>query len=270
MNTFPKKLAAKKSLGQHFLNNPHIPVQMAKAGGICKGDIVVEIGPGTGVLTKTLLDYGAYVIALETDARAVSLLHHTFSKEIKAKNIVILHTDVRSLDITSLGLTAGNYKVVSNIPYYLSGFLFRLFLEHDCFPSTIVFLVADRITHDPKESLLSLSVKVFGTPKYIQTVKKGNFSPTPKVDSAIIAISHIDHDAIRHIGIDFFFKTIHTGFKSKRKQLLGNLAEHYPRTVLETMYMKYGIPHDVRGEDLSLEKWLILCDALKRTQYDDM
>jgi 16S rRNA (adenine1518-N6/adenine1519-N6)-dimethyltransferase len=270
MHTPFQKIDAKKSLGQHFLNNQHVPALMADSGNVQKGDVVVEVGPGTGVLTRALLERGATVIALEADTRAIEALEQTFAKEIMAQKLVISHTDVRSLDLASLGLKAEGYKVVANIPYYLSGFLFRSFLENDCFPSDLVFLVqkevAERIARDPKESLLSLSVKVFGTPKYIKTVGKGNFTPPPKIDSAIITVSHISHDRVKHIGVRFFFEILHEGFKSKRKQLLGNLSGKYSRGSLEEIFNELQLPLDIRGEDLTLPKWLLLCERLREVE----
>lgn len=267
MKDFFSKIEAKKSLGQHFLNNHHVPKVMADAAEVRAGDVVVEIGPGTGVLTKELLLRGATVIALEADARAIESLNETFEEEIMAKKLVISHSDVRTFDLTSLGITKGEYKVVANIPYYLSGMLFRTFLESNVHPSDLVFLVqrevAERIARDKKESLLSLSVKVFGEPKYIKTIGKGNFTPPPKIDSAVIAVRTISHDRLEGMLPAFFFEVLHEGFKSKRKQLLGNLSQKYERQALSHTFSTLGLPQDVRGEDLSLEKWLKLCKELE-------
>lgn len=260
------RIDAKKSLGQHFLNNEKVPRIMVDAAQVVAGDIVVEIGPGTGVLTRELLKRGAKVIALEADARAIESLQEPFAADIMAQNLVILHSDVRTLDLASLPVTPHEYKVVANIPYYLSGMLFRTFLDTKFQPSTLVFLVqrevAERIARDPKESLLSLSVKVFGEPKYIETVKKGNFSPAPKVDSAIIAVRSISHARVGEVDEAFFFTLIHAGFASKRKQLLGNLTKLFPRETLMHTFSTLGIPLDVRGEDVNLNSWLALATAL--------
>ena len=262
------KIEAKKSLGQHFLNNQHVPKVMADAAEIEAGDIVVEVGPGTGVLTKELLLRGATVIALEADSRAIESLNETFNDEIMTKKLVISHIDVRNFTMEALRLTPGSYKVVANIPYYLSGMLFRLFLENPIHPSALVFLVqrevAERIARDKKESLLSLSVKVFGEPNYIKTVGKGNFTPPPKIDSAVIAVKNISHKQLSAISPEFFFTIIHEGFKSKRKQLLGNLSERYSRDTLTHIFSTLNFPLDVRGEDLNLSKWLLLCEELRK------
>lgn len=282
MDTPIPRFETKKSLGQHFLNNARVPELMADAGNVMKGDIVLEIGPGTGALTRELLARGACVIAIEADGRAVESLKKTFEAEIAAQNIdiqrqglcisgglTVIHGDVREIDLQSLGLRPRAFKIVANIPYYLSGMLFRMFLEHDIQPSDLVFLVqkevALRIAREKKESLLSLSIKVFGNPRYVKTIGKGNFTPPPKIDSAIIAISEISKERLGKIPQTSFFEILHEGFKSKRKQLLGNLAGKYDRAVLTHIFSTLGLPLDVRGEDLSLEKWLNLCEKILST-----
>jgi 16S rRNA (adenine1518-N6/adenine1519-N6)-dimethyltransferase len=268
------KIEAKKSLGQHFLNNTGVPRAMADAGGVEKGDIVLEIGPGTGVLTRELLNRGAQVIALEADVRAVESLNASFKSEIMAQNLIIQHGDVRETNLSALGLRPSGYKIIANIPYYLSGFLFRFFLEHEIYPSNLVFLVqkevALRIARDKKESLLSLSIKVFGEPKYVKTIGKGNFTPPPKIDSAIIAISGISKDTFVTFSQEFFFQVLHEGFKSKRKQLLGNLSDTRSREALTHIFSTLGIPLDVRGEDLTLNAWLSLVGALSVNTSSDI
>ncbi len=271
MDTKPKKFETKKSLGQHFLNNARVPELMADAGSVQKGDTILEIGPGTGALTKELLKRGARVIALEADVRAIESLQTTFVSEIANGNLVILHEDVRNINHTSLGLKTGEFKIVANIPYYLSGMLFRIFLETEIQPSDLVFLVqrevAERIARDKKESLLSLSIKIFGDPKYIKTIRKGNFTPPPKIDSAIIAITNISKNRLKNVPEEQFFTILHHGFKSKRKQLLGNLSEMVPRDTLTHIFSTLELPLTVRGEDVPLDIWLKLCEQILTTPY---
>lgn len=259
-------IKAKKSLGQHFLNNTNVTTLIVETGNVEKGDTVLEIGPGTGVLTRELLNRGAKVIAIEADVRAVESLKETFSSEITSQNLTIIHGDVRTLDISALGLRPHAYKLIANIPYYITGFLFRMFLEHDIQPSIMVFLVqkevAERIARDKKESLLSLSVKAFGTPRYVKTVGKGNFTPPPKIDSAIISISNISKDNFKEISQEFFFSVLHEGFKSKRKQLFGNLTTLTDREVLTRIFTSVPLSEKIRGEDVSLPEWLVLAQLL--------
>jgi 16S rRNA (adenine1518-N6/adenine1519-N6)-dimethyltransferase len=265
-----KPFITKKSLGQHFLNSPAIPERLCAAGEVVAGEVVVEIGAGTGRLTKALLARGATMIAIETDPRAIAVLTGTFTSEINQKTLVISEQDARALDLSGLGLTDHGYKVVANIPYYLSGLLLRTFLEHPTLqPSTLVFLVqkevAERIARDRKSSLLSLSVAVFGEPTYVMTVGRGHFSPPPKVDSAIIAVKNISRERLGDIPSAHFFKLLHLGFGQKRKQLLRNLASHYTRPFLETIFTHGHLPLDSRAEDLSLAQWLTLAEALPPT-----
>ena len=267
---FFMKFETKKSLGQNFLNSDVVPRWLCDAGEIKVGEIVVEIGPGTGRLTKELLRRGARVIAIEADKRAVLLLNEEFKKEIAGEILQIHHGDVRNFHPAEFGLQNHLYKVVSNIPYYLTGMLFRLFLDSEIQPSVLVFLiqkeVAKRITSNlirgEKESLLSLSIKVFGDVSYIREVSRGHFSPSPKIDSAIVKVSNIKRTNFSNISPKLFFETLHLGFGKKRKQLLGNLSTTYPRLELESIFEKCGFAKDIRAEDINLSEWLLLIKYL--------
>lgn len=267
-----KKFETKKSLGQHFLTSPVVPRWMCDAAGVEAGDIVLEIGPGTGVLTRELLSRKAKVIALEADIRAIEVLKETFASYIEDGSLTIHHADVRDMDLKEYPLlSSGSFKVVSNIPYYLSGLLFRVMLESTIQPSCLVYLVqkevAKRITSDlkkgEKESILSLSVKAYGTPTYIKTVSKGHFAPSPKIDSAIIAVHDIHRDYFKDLTESLFFELLHLGFGQKRKQLLGNLTKKYDRDTLTHIFSTLSIPIATRAEDVALEKWLELCVSLQ-------
>ena len=239
---------------------------MCDSAKLVAGDRVIEVGPGTGILTKEILARGASVIAVETDVRAIAVLQETFSKEITSGQLVIHHHDARTLHPTDFGVTNHSYKVVANIPYYISGSLFRSFLDTDCQPTDLVFLVqkevAHRIVRDLKESLLSLSVKVFGTPTYICTVKRGHFTPPPKVDSAVICVEHINRSYFVDLDRAEFFSLLHLGFGQKRKQLLGNLTKRYTREHLQNVFVVEQLPLDIRAEDISTEKWIRLAKLL--------
>jgi 16S rRNA (adenine1518-N6/adenine1519-N6)-dimethyltransferase len=256
----------KKSLGQHFLTSDYVPKKMCDAADVQVGETVLEIGPGTGVLTRELLLRGARVVAVEADVRAIESLHSEFTEAITAGQLIVHHVDARKLDLPTLGLHDHTFKVVANIPYYLSGLLFRTLLESTCQPTTLVFLVqkevAARIARDKKESLLSLSVKVFGNPTYICTVSRGHFNPPPKIDSAVIAIRGISRDMFQTITQLDFFMILHLGFGQKRKQLLSNLSKQYPRTQLQTIFNELKLILTIRAEDVSVTDWIALAKKL--------
>lgn len=266
------KFETKKSLGQHFLTTGVVPGWMCDAARVTAGDIVLEIGPGTGALTREILARNATVVALEADIRALEVLEATFEKEIAQGRLILHHADVRSVSLESIPeLRDHAYTCVSNIPYYLSGMLFRLLLESPVQPKCLVFLVqkevAKRINaslkRKEKESILSLSVKAYGEPSYVRTVSKGHFAPAPKVDSAIVLVRNIHRDNFATIEKAFFFELLHLGFGQKRKQLLGNLSKRFPKDELITVFSTLSLPVSTRAEDVPLEIWLTLAHALQ-------
>ena len=269
----PEKFLHKKSLGQHFLNSDHVPKKMCAAAEVSTGDIVLEIGPGTGVLTQEILKRGARVVAVEADIRAIDTLEENFATEILTGQLAVHHMDARQLNFSALGLVDQQFKVVANIPYYISGLLFRQCLESTIQPTDLVFLVqkevAERIARDPKESILSMSVKVFGNPKYIWTVKRGHFTPPPAVDSAVIAVREIGREnlILQQITSAVFFEILHLAFGNKRKQLLGNLAKdkRFTREQVKQILDDQNIPTDVRAEDLSIDQFLAIVSFLLPT-----
>ncbi|OGG70333.1 hypothetical protein A2929_04675 [Candidatus Kaiserbacteria bacterium RIFCSPLOWO2_01_FULL_45_25] len=262
----PEKFAHKRSLGQNFLTSDIVPGWMATAAEVGAGDLVLEIGPGTGMLTRALLATGARVIAVEADIRAIESLQSTFAEQIKSGQLTIHHGDAREITPHHLGLADHGFKVVANIPYYLSGFLLRSLLETDIQPTTLTFLIqkelAVRIARAKKESLLSLSVKAFGEPVYSKTVGRGHFHPIPNVDSAILTIKNINRDHFNQVDTALFFEILHLGLGKKRKQLLANLTEKFKRDDLEKVFTKLDLSLTIRGEDVSLNTWLLLTKNL--------
>ncbi len=252
----------KKSLGQHFLRSESALRKIVSAGRLSSTDIVLEVGPGEGVLTELLLAQAGKVIAVEKDDRLIPVLEEKFAPEIVSGKLKLIHADILDFSPSSLGLRASSFKVVANIPYYITGALIRKFLEADTQPSTMVLLiqkeVAKRIVaHDGKESILSISVKAYGTPKYIDTVKAGAFSPPPKVDSAIIAIEHISKKFFVEDNEGRFFELLKKGFAHPRKLLSSNL--YIPGENL----LACGIAEKARPENLSITDWQRLCASLE-------
>jgi 16S rRNA (adenine1518-N6/adenine1519-N6)-dimethyltransferase len=263
----PEGFLHKKSLGQNFLTSATVPRWMCDAAAVAVGDTVLEIGPGTGALTRELLTRGAHVIALEADSRAITILEETFALELQTGQLVLKHGDARDISVADLNIPTRDYKVVANIPYYLSGYLLRTILESANPPRILVFLmqkeVVTRIARDKKASLLSLSVQVFGQPKYVKTVSRGHFKPAPNVDSAILLVSNIKNDHFSGPSDrEGFFNLLHLGFGQKRKQLIHNLGETYSRPAVEAALATLGLSPQVRAEDIPVTTWLQLYRTL--------
>lgn len=255
------ELFAKKSLGQHFLNSPAALAHIVEAGRLAADDIVLEIGPGTGILTETLLTTGARVIAVEKDDRAYELLKTKYAPAIAAGKLTLHHGDILEVDRPALGLISGKFKLIANIPYYITGQILETFLEHTPRPTCIVVLVqkevAERIVaRDGKESILSISVKAFGTPRIVARVPRGAFVPPPTVDSAILEISNISDIQFTQKNVDVkrFFQIVKAGFAHKRKVLRSNIAE-IDGMGLEKLE-KIGLSPNIRAEDLTTAQWI--------------
>src|SRR3989344_1418293 len=252
----------KKSLGQHFLKSRDALRKIIQAGEISRDDVILEIGPGKGALTEQLLAFGCQVLAIEKDKELVQYLQEKFEKEIKEKRLILTQGDILKLKIENLKLKI--YKVISNIPYNITGAILKKFLSEETQPRLMVLLlqkeVAERIiARGGKESILSISVKAYGEPKVIGKVPRRYFSPEPKVDSAIIAIKNISRKnfaptkvgAPTRVGEEKFWQIIKKGFAHKRKKLSGNLKNAVPAAILA----KYS---EKRAEDLTLDDWIFL------------
>lgn len=257
----------KKSLGQNFLISPYPVSDIIKTSTIKKGDVVLEIGPGKGILTSALIKAGAEVICVEKDRDLIPLLKEKFHKEIKLKKLKIIEGDIILTDIEKI--LKGKYKLVANIPYYITGQIIRKFLETKNKPRDIVLLVqkevAERIVaKNKKENILSISVKLYGKPFYIRTVSKGSFFPKPKVDSAILHIKDISPEVSKDINEKNFFEILHLGFAHKRKQLLPNLARAFSKEKVAKVFYEINIDPKTRAENISLENWIDLSRKLNK------
>ena len=262
--------------------------------------IVLEIGPGKGILTRGLLKAGAKVIAVEKDERAVEYMKENFVTEIADGKLKLVQDDTLTINPADLGLEKEKYVIVANIPYYITGEILRKFLTAEVCPSRMVLLVQKEVAKrivaaDKKESILSISVKAYGEPKYIDTVPKRFFRPIPKVDSAIILIDNIskkffgnnetnsnyalahnvssaatqdersentpivvggvDKDFSDQIDERWFFEVVRTGFAHKRKVVRGNLAKMIPAQALQKLWKEKNWPSDARAENFTLEQW---------------
>lgn len=255
---------AKKSLGQNFLHAPNVISAMVHAGNAAKDSLVLEIGPGKGALTQKLLETGAKVIAIEKDDRAIPFLQDKFQEAIKTGQLRIIHADVLDFDENTdenLKSTANlGYILIANIPYYITGEFLRKFLSSSNPPKKMVIMVQKEVAKrivDLKESILSISVKVYGEAKYICSVPRKFFRPIPNVDSAVISVENISKDffAESKINEKDFFDIIKSGFAHKRKVVIRNLEEKLDRNRLNLIWEREGWSKDLRAEEITLEMW---------------
>ena len=264
---------AKKSMGQNFLKSAEALRKMCEAGEVNDKDTIVEIGPGKGALTEKLLEKSKLVIAVEKDRDLMELLTEKFAEEINNKptlnnpngrgKLILVNENILYFEPNKYKLKEGEYKIIANIPYNITGAIIKRFLSETTKPSIMTLLVqkevAERIVaRDGKESILSLSVKAYGTPKYIMKVHKRFFSPSPKVDSAIISINNISNKFFTNkIKEESFFSVIKAAFAHKRKVLRKNLEEiEKDSQKIDAIMQKLNIDPKSRAEDLSFDKWI--------------
>jgi 16S rRNA (adenine1518-N6/adenine1519-N6)-dimethyltransferase len=249
-------MRAKQSLGQNFLMHQATADRIADAAGLTKDSVVLEIGPGTGMLTRSLLERAGHVIAVEADRELVPELEDSFAEPIKAGQLQLPLGDIRTFDLSQL---PEGYVVVANIPYYITGEIIRTLLTAGSKPRSVTLLVqkevAVRIARSKKESLLSLSVKAYGTPVYKFTVPRGAFRPAPKVDSAVLYIGSIRPPFEKPAQEVRFFEILHAGFAHKRKRLGKNLESVADAETVQKAFETCGISANTRAEDVALPVW---------------
>ncbi|HEY4506607.1 MAG TPA: 16S rRNA (adenine(1518)-N(6)/adenine(1519)-N(6))-dimethyltransferase RsmA [Candidatus Paceibacterota bacterium] len=259
-------ISPKKSLGQNFLIREAIYEKIISAVEPASEDNIIEIGPGLGTLTQYLAKSGAKIIAVEKDR---DLIGHLTSKLIKSKNVTIIEGDILKFKVEDLNLEPTKYKVVGNIPYYITSHLLRRILEKWPKPKSITLLVqkevAKRIVAKPPNmSMLGVSVQYYSSPKIISYVSKSNFLPQPKVDSAIIKLEPRVNNQESRINSEKFFKTARAGFAEKRKQLINNLSAglKLSKKSVEEKLNLIDIDPKRRAETLTIEEWSIITKAL--------
>jgi len=266
-------LKPRKHLGQNFLINKDILSEIIKAADLNKNDTVLEIGPGLGILTKELAKKVKKVIAIEKDEKLVKILKKELSH---LKDVEIVEGDILKFNIQYL-VSNKYYKVVANLPYYITSPVIRKFLEEGNPPpsakvSTFVKTSADRSGGRPKlmvlmvqkevaericakppdMSLLSVAVQFYSQAKIVKIVKKECFWPRPKVDSAIIKLT-TNNRQLTTINTNLFFKIVKAGFSQPRKQLKNNLKNIFGKNT-ERILQKLKIEPTWRAETLSIDE----------------
>lgn len=258
---------AKKSLGQHFLRSEKALLDIVHASCIEKGDVVLEIGPGEGVLTERLIKEGALVTAVEKDDHLYLKLKDRFAKEIKEKKLKLVHGDIIEV-AHSLHLKKGKYKLVANIPYYLTGIIVRTFISYSLLPQRTVLLVqkevAERaIAKGGKQSVLSVMLGLFGSSIIISTVKRGSFTPAPTVDSSILCMWPHKKSFIKNTEHEYKCATfVKTAFAHKRKLMERNLDDLVEKEILLEALEEIGVGKNARAEDLKIDQWMSVLEKL--------
>ncbi len=255
----------KKSLGQNFLRDPHYLSKIADAAKLGPEDKVLEIGPGLGHLTRVLAERANKVLALEIDGRLIPRLNEEFGA---ARNIDIVHADALEYSYEALN---GKWKVVANLPYYISTPIIQQLLAHrDKFVSLTLMLqkeVAERIAAPPggKEyGFLSVLVQLYAVPRIEFKVPPGAFSPRPEVDSAVMTLIIRDHAAVPLKDEYFFITVVKAAFSQRRKTLRNSLKQlNVAKEKMDLVLEKTGIDLGRRAETLSLDEFGSLADFLR-------
>ena len=260
-------LRAKKGLGQHFLVDGRVLKRIVAAADLTPEDTVIEVGPGLGILTRELAQQAGRVIAIEADGEMVSAL-----SEIVARypNLTVIQGDIMHVDPVSLlpsptGVPAG-YKVVANIPYYITSAVLRHFLEASRQPTLMVVMVQKEvgkaIVAQPGDmSLLAVSIQFYGLPSIVARVPARSFYPPPKVDSVILRVDVHKKPPVSVSSARAFFETVRAGFSAPRKQLRNSLAQGLAVGTQEAadLLQRAEIDPRRRAETLSIEEWGRLC-----------
>lgn len=256
---------AKKGLGQHFLIDEATLETIIVAAALSPEDIVIEVGPGLGILTVELARQASKVVAVEIDTKLASLLKRRLAS---LSNVSVINADILKVSLSQLLEGKNNYKVVANLPYYITSPILRYFVEASPKPSLMVVMVqkevGEAIVASPGEmSLLAVSLQLYSKPKIVSYVPSQSFYPPPKVDSAIVRLDLLPEPAVKVADINGFFEVVRCGFSSPRKQLRNSLAHGLGVKPAEaaSLLEKARIEPQRRAETLSLEEWARLYEV---------
>jgi len=278
-------LDPKKSLGQNFLVDEQHLDRVVAAADLTADDTVLEIGPGLGALTRRLAAKAGRVIAVELDDRLITILRAQFATQ---SHVSIVHGDMLKLNPVDLLAEAvlvnraqgapakivnpSTYKVVANLPYYITSAVIRHLLEASVPPSLAVLMVqkevAERICAAPGDmSILAVSVQFYAQPQIVHQVPATAFYPRPKVDSAVLRMEVFPQPVVTAVAPEIFFRVVRAGFSQKRKQLLNTISAglHLSKDEATAALDRAGIDPKRRAETLSLAEWGQLCVALETT-----
>lgn len=257
---------AKKSLGQNFLVDRNVIGRMIDACALSSEETVLEIGPGTGALTRELSPRVKRLIAIETDGALVKRL----TDEFKERNVEIIHADFLKCDLSEI-LGKSKVKVVGNLPYYISTPIMTKVVENRHlfteFFLTVQQEFAERIVATPGDkdySSFSCFNQFYTIPQMLLKIKSSAFKPAPKVDSCFLKLTMLKSPAYPCEDENFLFKVIRTGFGQRRKTLVNALSSLLSKEQLIELFVKAGLAVNVRAEEVGLEKYVLLADMLRK------
>jgi len=263
-------LQARKGLGQHFLVDEEVLKLITSTAELTSNDVIVEVGPGLGILTRELARQAGWVVAIELDSKLAVALEQTLAS---FDNVSIINKDILQIDPAALlqeqkarfppAISSPfSYKVVANLPYYITSPVLRHFLEASVKPQIMVVMVqkevAEAIVTEPGQmSVLSISIQFYGQPRIISYVPAQCFYPAPEVDSAILRIDLYSQPAVAVTDERGFFDLVQAGFSASRKQIVNSLAQGLglPKAEALSLLEKADIVPKRRAETLALEEW---------------
>jgi len=253
---------ALKRLGQNFLKDSSVAEKMVFAANITKKDVVLEVGPGLGALTRIIATRAGKVVAIEKDRRMIEALKENLKG---LNNVEVAQGDILKNFQFSI-FNFQTYKVVANLPFYIASPVIRMFLEAENQPEEMVFIVQKEVSQricarPPRMNLLAVSVQVYAEPKIVSYVLKGAFWPQPRVDGAILKLKV--KSSRSKVDMKAFFRVVKAGFSHPRKQLINNLTEglNANKGQIKTWLEKNNVSPSQRAETLSVDDWLRLASS---------
>lgn len=256
-------VAPKKSLGQHWLRDREILGHIADAAHLSPNDTVLEIGPGQGSLTSELLRRAGKVVAVEFDEALAAKLPGQFP----GKNLEVIHADILNFDLSRLPI---GYKVVANVPYYITSKIVQHLMTAKNKPSLVVLLVqkevAERLAAGPGAmSILAVSAQSFADVTLDIPVPAEYFTPPPKVDSAVVVLKTLPQPLFHPVNERDFFRVVKAGFSSPRKKLSSSLAGgmNISKEEAKQLLERVGINPAIRAQDLPIDSWVELTQIIK-------
>ncbi|MGC1176770.1 MAG: 16S rRNA (adenine(1518)-N(6)/adenine(1519)-N(6))-dimethyltransferase RsmA [Candidatus Saccharimonadales bacterium] len=252
----------KKSLGQHWLHDQDSLEAMVAAASVQSNDTVLEIGPGQGALTAVLVEHGANIQALEFDSGLISVLQNRF-RNLLSDQLKVKQGDIRVFDFNAM---PEPYKIVANIPYYLTANLMRRLSEPQTHKPLIAALlmqkeVAVRVAAQPGSmAFISVAVQLYYQATLGREVPAELFTPPPKVDSQILILKRHPKPLFTDIETSDFLRFVKFGFAQRRKTLLNNLISglHLSRDQVQAICQKAGIDPTRRPQTLSIDEWHVI------------